>query len=109
MLEKKYDYTVTDEKTIERIIDDENINLNHMVLPKGNALPIHDSNSNVYFIIVRGTMTLTLDEQETQKYGKCFVNIPYGIRMNVENKDNEILEFFVVKSPNPINYNKILK
>ena len=28
MIEKKYDYTVTDEKTIERIIDDENINLN---------------------------------------------------------------------------------
>jgi len=103
MIEKKYDYTVTDEKTIERIIDDENINLNHMVLPKGTALPVHDSNSNVYFIIVRGIMTVTFGEQETHKYEKCFINIPFGIKMIVENKDDEILEFFVVKSPNPIN------
>ena len=104
MIEKKYNYTITDEKTIKRVIDDENINLNHMVLPKDMALPIHNSNSNVYFIIARGTMTLTLGEQETHKYGKCFVIVPFGIRMTVENKDDEILEFFVVKSPNPVNY-----
>jgi quercetin dioxygenase-like cupin family protein len=104
MLEIKYDYTLTNEKTIERIIDDTNINLNHMILPKDTALPVHDSNSNVYFIIVRGAMTLTLGEEEPHKYGKCFVNVPFGIRMNVQNKDDEILEFFVVKSPNPINY-----
>ena len=45
--EKKYVYSLTDDKIIERIVDDENINLNHMVLVKGTNLPEHYSNSNV--------------------------------------------------------------
>jgi len=54
MVEKKYEYSITDDKIIEKIVDDENINLNHMVLVKGTGLPEHYSNSNVYMIIVRG-------------------------------------------------------
>lgn len=53
MIEKLYNYKITDEKTIERIVDDENINLNHMVLIKGTGLPEHYSNSNVYMVITR--------------------------------------------------------
>ena len=64
MLEKKYVYSLADDKIIERIVDDENIHLNHMVLVKGTGLPEHYSNSNVYMIIVRGEMTLQLNEQE---------------------------------------------
>jgi len=32
MVEKKYEYSITDDKIIEKIVDDENINLNHMFL-----------------------------------------------------------------------------
>lgn len=105
MLEKKYLYSITDDKIIERIVDDENINLNHMVLVKGTGLPEHYSNSNVYMIIVRGKMTLQLNEQEPHIYSNGdIVNIPYKTKMNVHNQDEEVLEFFVVKSPNPKNY-----
>ena len=54
MLEKKYLFSITGDKTVERIVDDENIHLNHIVLVKGTGLPEHYSNSNVYMIIVRG-------------------------------------------------------
>lgn len=104
MLEKKYDYAKTEEKTIERIIDDENIHLNHMILPKGACLPEHFTNSNVYFIIAKGTMSIKLGDQEEQNYTRCLLNVPFNIKMNVCNKNEEILEFFVVKSPNPLNY-----
>jgi len=105
MLEKKYVYSVTDSKVVERIVDDENIHLNHMVLTKGTSLPEHYSNSNVYMIIVRGTMTLQLGDQEPHRYRKGdIVNIPYNTKMNVSNQDEEVLEFFVVKAPNPKNY-----
>ncbi|WZL72368.1 cupin domain-containing protein [Clostridiaceae bacterium 35-E11] len=105
MTEKKYIYNLTEEKLIERIVDDENIHLNHMVLTKGTSLPEHYSNSNVYMIIVRGIMTLQLNEQEAHQYAKGeIVNIPYNTKMNVHNLDEAVLEFFVVKSPNPKNY-----
>lgn len=64
MVEKRYKYTVTDEKIIERIIDDKSINLNHMVLSNGTGLPEHFSNSNVYMIITRGIMSIKLQDEE---------------------------------------------
>lgn len=106
MLEKVYDFKKTSKKTIERIIDDNNVALNHMILTKGTGLPEHYSNSNVYMIIINGTMTIKLDEQEPQKYSAGnILNIPYNTKMNVNNFHDDILEFFVVKSPNPRNYN----
>jgi len=102
MIEKKYDYTVGNEKMIEKIINDDNLNINHMVLPKGEGLPIHYSNSNVYMIIIRGRMAIELDDQPAQEYTKGnIVNIPFNIKMNVQNLHDDILEFFVVKAPNP--------
>lgn len=105
MLEKKYTYGLTDEKIVERIIDDQNIHLNHMVLTKGSSLPEHYSNSNVYMIIIRGRMILKLNDQESHQYANGdIINIPYNTKMNVNNQDDEVLEFFVVKSPNPKDY-----
>lgn len=105
MIEKNYKYQVIDEKIIERIVDDENIHLNHMVLTKGTGLPEHFSNSNVYMIIVRGTMSIKLDDQDYNIYAVGdILNIPYNTKMNVENHHDEVLEFFVVKAPNPKDY-----
>jgi quercetin dioxygenase-like cupin family protein len=106
MLEKVYNFSTTEDiKKIEKIIDDEPVMINHMVLPKGTGLPEHYSNSNVYMIIIRGNMTLKLNEQEPQQYSYGrIINIPYNTKMDVNNFDEDILEFFVVKSPNPRNY-----
>lgn len=105
MLEKKYVYTLAKDKIVERIVDDENIHLNHMILTQGTALPEHYSNSNVYMIIIQGTMTLQLNEQGPHQYGQGdILNIPYHTKMNVQNQHEKVLEFFVVKSPNPVNY-----
>lgn len=102
MIEKLYSYTVTDSKTIERIIDDENVSINHMVLNRGEALPVHDANSHVYMIVSRGTVSLSLAEQETREYGHgSIINIPYGTRMYVRNEAEPVVELFVVKAPNP--------
>ena len=107
MLESKQSFAITDEKTIERLIDDENVNINHMVLNTGESLPEHYSNSNVYMIVVRGIISLQLDEQDTHRYPQgSIISIPFNIKMNVYNEQKETLEFFVVKSPCPKNYNK---
>lgn len=47
-------------------------------------------------------MSLELDEQGPHQYhAGQIIAIPYHARMNVVNFDDEILEFFVVKAPNP--------
>ncbi|SNS25339.1 Mannose-6-phosphate isomerase, cupin superfamily [Anaerovirgula multivorans] len=105
MIEKNYKYKLVNEKIVERIIDDGNIHLNHMVLTKETGLPEHYSNSNVYMIIIRGTMTLKLGEEDKKMYEVGdIINIPFNTKMNVNNYEEEVLEFFVVKSPNPKDY-----
>ncbi|MCR4396428.1 MAG: cupin domain-containing protein [Candidatus Saccharicenans sp.] len=102
MIEKTYHFTRTSDKLIEKIIADDNLALNHMVLNQGQALPEHFSNSNVYMIVIRGTITLQLAEQPARSYpAGTIINIPYNIKMNVSNQATETLEFFVVKAPSP--------
>jgi len=105
MLEKSYGFKITEEKVIEKIIDDDNLALNHMVLRKGEGLPEHFSNSNVYMIITKGTITIKLDEMGAKQYTKgSIINIPYNLNMNISNFEDETLEFFVVKVPNSKHY-----
>ncbi len=107
MIEKKYSFKNVEEKLIERVIADEHIHLNHMILPKGDRLPEHYSNSNIYMVIVKGTMTIQLDEQESQNYQAGeILNIPYNVKMNVVNIHEPILEFFVFNVEHNQNYPK---
>lgn len=102
MIETKFDFSLTDKKTVELIIDGEHVAINHMVLPKGEALPEHNANSHVHMIVVRGKLTLKLEGQEEQVYpAGSIVAIPYRTRMHPRNRDDEVLEFFVVKAPSP--------
>jgi mannose-6-phosphate isomerase-like protein (cupin superfamily) len=102
MIETKYDYSNVDQKLIEKIISDNHLEINHMVLTKDTGLPVHYSNSNVYMIIVRGCMTISLDDGQSNEYQKGnILNIPFKTKMNVTNQYDEVLEFFVVKAPNP--------
>jgi quercetin dioxygenase-like cupin family protein len=105
MIEKLFGYAIEDNKAVEKIISDGNVDLNHMVFPKGGALPTHNSNSNVYMIVIRGTLTIKLGDQDPNKYGKgSILNIPYDTKMDVYNEDEEVMEMFVIKAPSPYNY-----
>lgn len=102
MIEKTYSYTVADTKHIEKLIDDDPVMINHMILPKGDFVPDHHANSHVHMIVIRGSLTLQLEDQESHTYVKgTIVHIPYGTFMRVRNEHDHVCEFFVVKSPSP--------
>ncbi len=102
MVENEFRFTMSNEKVIERVLEDDNVGINHMVLRKSEALPEHYSNSNVYMIVARGQVTLQLDDQEPHAYAAGgIVTIPYKTKMNVYNERDEVLELFVVKAPSP--------
>ena len=81
---------------------DENLHYMHMVFNKDEGLPEHFSNSNVYMTVVRGTLSIALDEQEIHEYNAgSILKIPFQTKMNVKNLHSETLELIIVKAPAP--------
>jgi len=102
MTEKLFEMSKASEKTIKRIIADENVHINQMILRKGDSLPQHYSNSTVYMTVLRGTVALRLNDQETHDYGAgSILKIPFNTLMNAENRNDELLELLVIKAPAP--------
>lgn len=102
MIEQVHRLSTGDQKAIEKVIQDENLHYIHMVLSQGQGMPEHFSNSTVYMTVVRGTVSLGLDEQEVCEYSAGTVlKIPFNTRMNVNNQHPAVLELIVVKAPAP--------
>jgi quercetin dioxygenase-like cupin family protein len=102
MIEQIFQMAQNDNHTIEKVITDENVNFNHMILNKSEGLPEHFSNSNVYMTILRGLLSIGLDEQEIHEYpAGTVLKIHKGIKMNVKNLHDDTLELIVVKAPAP--------
>ena len=102
MIEKEYKLSKTNEKAIEKVIFDENLHYLHMVFNKDEGLPEHFANSNVYMTVVRGMLSIGLDEQEVHEYeAGTLLKIPFQTKMNVKNLHTETLELIIVKAPAP--------
>lgn len=102
MVEKAYSFSTTDERAVEKLLFDENIHYIHMVFNQDEGLPIHQSNATVYMTVVRGVLSIGLDDQELHRYpGGILLKIPKDTRMNVGNRDDATLELIVVKAPAP--------
>jgi quercetin dioxygenase-like cupin family protein len=102
MVEQVFKLSTADDKAVERVIFDENIHYIHMVLNKDQGLPEHFSNGNVYMTVVRGKLSIGLNDQPIHEYdGGSLLKIPKGIKMNVGNKHDAVLELIVVKAPAP--------
>lgn len=102
MLEKEYRFTETNAFTMEKIVDDERVNINHIVVEPGGAVPVHASNSFVHQIVVRGTLSLSLEDGPEERHtAGSIVAVPFNLKMAIRNRGDDTLEFFVVKAPNP--------
>ena len=102
MIEQIFNFSLGNEKAVERVIQDENVHYIHMVFNKGEGLPEHFSNSNVYMTVIRGRLSIGLNEQEVHEYtAGTVLKIPFNTKMNVKNLHDDVLELIVVKAPAP--------
>lgn len=102
MIEQIFKTSTSDEKVVEKVIFDENVHYLHMVFNKGEGLPEHFSNANVYMTVVRGTLSIGLDDQEIHEYpDHTLLKIPVNTKMTVRNLSENTLELIVVKAPAP--------
>ena len=104
MVEQIFKLSRGNEKAVEKVIFDENLHYLHMVFNKGEELPEHFSNSNVYMTVVRGKLSIGLNDQDIHEYeAGTLLKIPLQTKMNVKNLHDETLELIVVKAPAPKN------
>ena len=87
---------------MEKVLFDDNIHYLHMVFNQGEGLPEHFTNATVYMTVVRGRLSISLNEQETHQYeAGTLLKIPFQTKMKVQNLHPETLELIVVKAPAP--------
>lgn len=102
MVEQIFSLSRGNEKAVEKVIFDKNLHYLHMVFNKTEGLPEHFSNSNVYMTVVRGKLSIGLNDQEIHEYeAGTLLKIPFQTKMNVKNLNEETLELIVVKAPAP--------
>ncbi|MCM1991861.1 cupin domain-containing protein [Oceanirhabdus seepicola] len=107
MIEQVFNYSTENDTAVEKIIMDDNINYIHMIFNKEEGLPEHYSNSNVYMTVIKGILSIQLDEQDVHEYVKGdILKIPYNTKMNVKNLHDDVLELIVIKSPAPALFKK---
>jgi len=104
MIEEEYRLYKGNEKTIEKVLLDENLHYLHMVLNQNEGLPEHFTNATVYMTVVRGVLSIALESQDAREYAAgTLLKIPYNTKMNVKNLELDTLELIVVKAPAPKN------
>jgi quercetin dioxygenase-like cupin family protein len=102
MVEQVFQLSKSNEKAVERVVFDDNVHYLHMVFNVNEGLPEHLSNSNVYMTVIRGRLSIGLDDQEIHEYeAGTLLKIPFQTKMNVKNLHTETLELIVVKAPAP--------
>ncbi len=101
MQPRTYAFSRKDSFVIEKLVDEDEVMINHMVLGQGDEIPRHEANSNVHLLVLRGSMKLTLGEETSAHEGGQIVQIPFQTPMHIVNESTDTLEFFVVKSPSP--------
>lgn len=102
MIEQVFKLSTGNEKIIEKVLFDENIHYLHMILNQNEGLPEHFTNATVYMTVVRGTLTLKLNDENPNEYENgTLLKIPINTKMNAKNLYPKTLELIVVKAPAP--------
>ncbi len=102
MIETLYSFSRTGSAVMEKIVDDGNVAINHIVVGPGGSVPVHVTNSHVHQIVVRGTLSLSLEDGPWRDHPQgSIVAVPFNQKMSITNRGETPLEFFVVKAPNP--------
>lgn len=98
MIEKEYFYSLNDSEIIEKIITDQDTAISHAILSPNKVLPEHLSDAELYLIMIKGTLSIRLNDQEEQNYTKgSIINIPVNTKITISNQGISNLEFFAVK------------
>lgn len=98
MIETLHRYTQGTADIFESIIDNSQYKLNHLIIPPGKSFPRHPTDAKVTIIIIKGMLTLKLEDGQSIDYEAGYIiEIPKGTMSELGNNSKEITEVFVIK------------
>jgi hemerythrin-like domain-containing protein len=97
-----YFFTSSRDRTIERLVNDPATSISHIILPAGGSVAGHKTTTGVYFILIRGVMTVRYSPMQEEKHVQGhIVHMPPDTWMELRNEGPGTFEAFVVRAPNP--------
>lgn len=97
-MEKVYTYTQTETEVFENIFKEEKLLMNHVVVPPGKIFPKHPTDAQVYVLIAKGELSLSIEDKAVKVFGVGqVVHIPKHVNSELGNRGNSQLELFVIK------------
>lgn len=95
---KRYTFTTTAELTIEKLIQDDQLVINQLILPPGESVAPHKTANRAYMIVTAGTLSLQTDELPEEHYLEgTIVAIQAGTMLAISNRGDSPMRLFVVK------------
>ena len=99
MIETLYTFSTEDATSVERIVEQPDVRINHLSLAKGESVDPHPTPDAAHFIITKGVLGLKLDNQEQKKYSAGTITaIPAKTMHNMTNLGEETMHLFVIKT-----------
>ena len=93
-----YAYTLTDHETLENVFDRGDCLMNHVVMPSGKVFPKHPTDAHVYITVLRGKLTIALEEEVPIQLIRGQVgNVPKGVMSSLSNISEDVVELIVLK------------
>ena len=90
-----------DKMGARKIVDEKYLLIMQIAIKPGQIVPLHNANSNVNLLILRGSITVTLNGLDTQAREGDLLPVKYQTPMTIKNAGSEDATFLVLKTPNP--------
>lgn len=93
-----YNFSLTDKEVLENVFKKEDILMNHVVIEPGKIFPKHPTDAEVFAIVLKGELSVTVEDMEMQafKFGQV-VNIAKGTMSELGNRSDALVELLVIK------------
>ena len=93
-----YNFSLTDKEVLENVFKKEDILMNHVVIEPGKIFPKHPTDAEVFAIVLKGELSVTVEDMEMQtfNFGQV-VNIAKGTMSELGNRSDALVELLVIK------------
>lgn len=98
MIEKVLSFTVESGDIFEHIIKEEDFEFNHVVIKPEFSFPPHPTDADVIITVVKGELTVVLEDQEAHVYESGqVIRVDQGVMSTLSNQSELPCEVFVIK------------
>lgn len=84
-----------------KIVDTKHLLVMQIALHPGQIVPLHNANSNVHLLIVKGSVIVNLNGVDNYAKEGELLAVAYQTPMTIKNTFDNDAMFLVLKTPNP--------